>query len=242
MNISKIGRIIGGFCIALFIPLLCYFILKSKGHTGHIKLPGYYGIDTVIAKNSNGKTYSDTQYHIVNELLVTNQINEKVGLNYSLKNKIIVLNFFFTNCHTICPTLTNNMNELRKALKKQDTSMQFVSLSVDPTNDSVSVLRSYAERIKIDHDRWWFCTGNKKDIYNYARKELKLNLPEPSKDSIADFIHPSEIILLDKYRNIRGIYNGLDSAEIIRCANDIPKLFFEKNKYHEKEKSPFNAE
>jgi protein SCO1/2 len=242
MNLSRLGRVIGGLSIALFIPVICYFVLKSKGHTGHISLPKYFNIDTIVDKNVDGKIIKDTQYHIVNDLQLTNQINEKVSINEGIKNKIVILSFFFTNCKTICPKITSNVNELRKALKKIDISMQFVSISVDPENDSVKALRAYAEKLHVDHDKWWFCTGSKKDIYNYARVELELPLQDGNADA-ADFIHPSEIVILDKYRNIRGIYNGLDSAEIIRCANDIPKLMLEKNKYHEpKRRNPLTGE
>lgn len=156
-------------------------------------------------------------------------------LNRDLKGKILVVNFFFTHCQTICPQLSKNMRLLNKAFQKNDTSMRFISISVDPENDSVPVLRAYADRLGVNHDKWFFMSGNKEAIYNYARHELRLPLSEKN-DEAEDFIHPEQFTLLDKYRNLRGYYNGLDSDRVRLCAEDIAYLMVEKNRLHEKKK------
>ena len=124
---------------------------------------------------------------------------------------------------------------LNKAFVKNDSSMRFVSLSVDPRTDSVPRLRRYADRMQANHDKWFFLTGDKAAIYHYARKELYLQLPDGAGDA-DDFIHPEQIVLLDKYRNIRGYYNGLDSEQVRHCAEDITYLMLEKNKLHERKR------
>ncbi len=235
---KKSGRLksflIGGL-FSLFVPLAAYLFLKMKGHDGHIKLPAYYGIDRVDSQLVDGAMRRDTVYHTVGELRLINQIGDTLSLNEDLKGKILVVNFFFTSCQTICPELSKNMNLLNKAFKKNDTSVRFVSISVDPDNDSVPRLRLYADKLNVNHDKWFFLTGDKKSIYDYARKELRLSLTEGDggKD---DFIHPEQFTLLDKYRNIRGYYNGLDSDRVRFCAEDIAYLMVEKNKLHEKKK------
>lgn len=128
-----------------------------------------------------------------------------------------------------------NMKLLNKAFVKNDTSMKFLSISVDPQNDSVPRLRQYANQLHVNHDKWLFLTGNKQSIYDYARNELKLKLV-PGDGGADDFIHPDQFVLIDKYRNIRGYYNGLDSDHVRLCAEDISYLMLEKNKYHEKNK------
>jgi protein SCO1/2 len=125
------------------------------------------------------------------------------------------------------------MKLLNKAFIKNDTSVRFLSISVDPLRDSVSKLRTYADQQHANHDKWFFLTGNKKAIYQYARKELFLDLVDGD-GGVDDFIHPEQFILLDKYRNIRGYYNGLDSDKVRLCAEDITYLMLEKNKLHEK--------
>ncbi len=233
---KKSGRLksifIGGF-FSLFVPVGAYLYLKLNGHDGHVKLPHFYGVDKVDSHAVDGKMIYDTLYHTVNELSLINQLGDTVFVNETLKGKILVINFFFTSCSTICPQLTKNMKLLNKAFIKNDSSVRFLSISVDPLNDSVPRLRLYADKQYANHDKWFFLTGNKKQIYEYARKELKLELAEGD-GGADDFIHPEKFVLLDKYRNIRGYYDGLDSDKIRVCAEDITYLMLEKNKLHEK--------
>jgi protein SCO1/2 len=51
-----------------------------------------------------------------------------------------------------------------------DSIVQFISISIDPEHDSVPQLRKFADRYTHNHDSWWFVTGNKKDIYDFALK------------------------------------------------------------------------
>jgi protein SCO1 len=221
-----------GGLFSLFVPLGAYFYLKIGGHTGHVKLPNFYGIDRVEKKQKDGKSFLDTIYHEVAEVKLVNQLGDSVSLNQDLKGKILIINFFFTHCQTICPTLTSNMKLLNKAFKKNDSSIQFLSITVDPELDDIATLRLFANKQNPNHDKWFFLTGSKKIIYDYARHELKLKLADGSGDK-NDFIHPDEFVLVDKYRNIRGYYNGLDSDNVRHCAEDASYLMIEKNKLHE---------
>jgi protein SCO1/2 len=232
------GRIksilIGGFFSA-FVPLGAYLFLRMNGHDGHITLPKVYGYDRIDSVLTDGKMRYDTTWHTCNDLQLISQLGDTVRLNETFAGKILVVNFFFTSCQTVCPIQTKNMKLMNKAFKKNDTSIRFISITVDPLNDSVPVMRAYANRQEPNHDKWIFGTGSKEAIYNYARNDLKLNLPV--NDSLEnDFIHPEQFVLIDKYRNIRGYYNGLDSNDIRRCAEDIAYLMVEKNRLHEKRK------
>ena len=230
---NRIKSFIIGGMFSLFIPLAAYLYLRFSGHDGHIPLPKFYGVDRIDSSLKDGKMAYDTVFHTVNELSLINHLGQPVQLNQDLKGKILVINFFFTSCQTICPNLTKNMKLLNKAFKKNDTSIRFISITVNPEVDSVPMLREYADRIGINHDKWYFATGNKADIYQYARQELQLDLPQGNGDQ-ADFIHPEQFVLIDKYRNIRGYYNGLDSDKVRLCAEDIAMLMVEKNRFHEK--------
>lgn len=232
------GRIksilIGGFFSA-FVPLGAYLFLRLNGHNGHIALPKVYGVDRVDSVLADGKMRYDTTWHTCNDLQLISQLGDTVRLNETFAGKILVVNFFFTSCQTVCPIQTKNMKLMNKAFKKNDTSIRFISITVDPLNDSVPVMRAYANRQEPNHDKWIFGTGSKEAIYHYARKDLMLELP--ANDNLEnDFIHPEQFVLIDKYRNIRGYYNGLDSNDIRRCAEDIAYLMVEKNRLHEKRK------
>lgn len=114
--------------------------------------------------------------------------------------------------------------------KKLDSSIvQFISFSVDPEHDSVPVLKAYADRMRVNHDNWWMLTGNRKAIYDFAFNELKVD--KFSEEPVTpDFVHTSRFVLLDKFYKVRGYYNGLDSASMLKLSRDIGLLLLEKDK------------
>ena len=191
-------------------------------------MPGrYFTPDTVMVKENNGKTVTDTIWHKVKNIEFTNQLGKKVSL-YDLHGKIVVINFFFTRCPGICPGLTRSMKRLQDSFLKNDSIVQFISISVDPEHDSVPQLRKFADRYNANHDSWWFVTGNKKDIYDFALNELKANLADTEVDSA--FIHTENFFLLDSSHIVRGWYNGFDTVKQAKLVRDIPLLMLEKDK------------
>lgn len=198
-------------------------------------MPPRYFADSVINKVVNGKSITDTVWHRVVNIRLTNQLGQQVSLD-DLKGKIIIADFFFTRCPSICPVLTSNMKELQDALKMKDRRkmidsdfVQFLSFSVDPERDSVSVLKKYADKYRVNHDSWWLLTGSKKDIYDFALNELKLGLQDGGTVD-SNFIHTGKFILLDKERVVRGYYDGLDTTSLSKLAEDLTLLMLEKDR------------
>ena len=198
-------------------------------------MPPRYYADSVVEKIVNGKSTTDTVWHQIANISLTNQLGDKVSLD-DLKGKVIIADFFFTRCPSICPTLTRNMKELQDALKmknprrKIDSAfVQFLSFSVDPERDSVPVLKKYADRYGVNHDTWWFLTGPKKDIYDFALNELKLGLQDGGTVD-SNFIHTGKFVMLDKERIVRGYYDGLDSTSLSKLAEDLTLLLLEKDR------------
>lgn len=223
-----------GLLVALGVPITCYLWLKSASETA-VVMPRHYLLDTVINKVENGKSITDTVWHTTKNITLRNQLGDSVSL-YDPQGKIIVADFFFTSCRSICPRLTRNMATLQQSFKKGgnvrnkiDTSIvQFMSFTVDPENDSVPVLKKYADRFGVIHDNWWFLTGNKKDIYRFAFEELKVD--QFSEEPVSpDFVHTSRFVLIDRAYKVRGYYNGLDSSEMKKLARDIGLLMLEKD-------------
>ena len=99
-----------------------------------------------------------------------------------------------------------------------------LSHSVNPNNDSVSVLKQYAKDQKVDIKRWKLLTGEKNEIYDLGRRYYFVEEDEGfvKKDDV--FLHTENFILLDKERHIRGIYNGLDPNSIRNLIADIKML------------------
>ncbi len=224
-----------GLVIALLIPVLCYLWLKSASENA-VTMPRHYLLDTVIESVVNGKQKDDSIWHTTKDIRLVNQLGDTVNL-YDQKGKIIILDFFFTSCGSICPKLTNNMSNLQRSFsiggdkrKKVDTSIvQFISISVDPDRDSVPVLNEYANKMGVLSDNWWLMTGNRDSIYKFAFEEMKVD--KFSQEPInPDFVHTSRFILIDKKMKVRGYYNGLDSTSLMKLAKDVGYVMLEKDK------------
>jgi protein SCO1/2 len=223
--------------IALLIPLALFRIL-TKASERAIDMPRRFYPDTVITRMQDGKQLTDTVWHAVNDIRLTNQLGHAVSLLDDTRGKVIVADFFFTRCPSICPYLTANMRKLQDALLTKDrfkelnpAFVQFVSFSVDPERDSVPVLKAYGDKFGVDPDVWWLLTGPKKEIYDYALNELKMGLVD-GEGVDSNFIHTQKMVLLDKEHVVRGYYNGLDSVDLAKLANDIVFIMLEKDKHY----------
>ena len=221
-------------CIVALLPVVSYLIVKSASDDA-VVMPRHYFPDSVINKIVDGKTVTDTVWHRLDNISLINQLGDTVFLD-DINGSIIIADFFFTRCPSICPTLTKNMKELQDAMKMKDyrrkidsSYVRFISFSVDPERDSVAALKRYADKYAVNHDTWWFLTGDKKKIYDYALNELKLGLQDGNGVD-TNFIHTEKFVLIDKNRIVRGYYNGLDSASMSKLAEDLTLLMLEKDK------------
>jgi protein SCO1/2 len=213
--------------LAIIMPLAGYFVVKYYSKEA-VHMPGrYFAPDSVVVSEKNGKTVTDTIWHKVKNIEFTNQLGKKVSLN-DLKRKVLVIDFFFTRCPSICPGLARNMKRLQDSFVKNDSIVQFISISVDPAHDSVPQLRKFADRFNANHDTWWFVTGDKKEIYDFAFNELKASVTDSEVDTA--FLHTENFFLLDSNRIVRGWYNGFDTGKQAQLVRDIPLLMLEKDK------------
>jgi len=211
---SKSTLIFLFFFALIFIPIL-YFLVKPKS-----KLPVYNPVDV------NPRLVDDSVKHInkdhkVADFVLTNQ-NGKTITEDNFEDKIYVADFFFTRCQTICPVMAVNMAELQEYFKN-DEEIKFLSHSVTPIMDSVPTLRAYATKKGAIDGKWEITTGDKKHIYDLARKSYFAVLDEGDGGD-QDFIHTEQFILIDKKKQIRGFYDGTDKNEMKRIIKDIEIL------------------
>jgi protein SCO1/2 len=221
--------------LAVLIPLLGYMLVKTASDKA-TEMPNHYLPDSIISTVKDGRMTTDTIWHKVADIRLINQLGDTVNL-YDIKGKIIVADFFFTSCAYICPKLTQNMAKLQRSFLKggdpmnpPDSSIvQFVSFTIDPERDSVAKLKLYADKFGANHDSWWFLTGSKDSIYNFIFQELKVDKYDSEGPIDPNFAHTQRFVLIDKDFNVRGFYNGLDSAALDKLAKDIGLLMLEKS-------------
>jgi protein SCO1/2 len=221
-------------CIVALLPIVSYLIVKTASDDA-VKMPAHYLPDTVINKVVDGKIISDTVWHKVKNISLVNQLGDTVSLD-DINGSIIIADYFFTRCPSICPTLTKHMKELQDAMRMKDSRrridssyVRFISFTVDPERDSSPVLKKYADKYAVNHDTWWFLTGDRNKIYDYALNELKIGLQD-GEGVDSNFIHTQKFVLIDKYRNVRGYYDGLDTTAMSKLAEDLTLLMLEKDK------------
>ena len=159
--------------------------------------------------------------HTISDFELINQ-NGEIITNDNYKDKIYVADFFFTRCQTICIAMAYNMSELQEFYKK-DNDIMFLSHSVTPTIDSISVLREYADRKGVIDSKWNVTTGSKKHIYELARKSYFAVL-EGGDGGENDFIHTEQFVLIDKERRIRGFYDGTEKEDMVKLKKDVALL------------------
>jgi protein SCO1/2 len=209
------------------LPIASYLYVSSLSKDA-IKMPRRYFYDTVMVKMEKGKKVNDTVWHKVRPFKLKNQFGKEVGLE-DWGGKIIIADFFFTSCPSICPKLTRNMKKLQTAFKKTDSLVRFVSFTVDPVRDTVQALKAYGDKFGIDHDTWFMLTGDRKELYDIALNEFKASIASNGNIDTG-FIHTDRFFLLDKDRVVRGWYSGLDSVNLDKLIKDVVLLNMERDK------------
>jgi protein SCO1/2 len=161
------------------------------------------------------------KYHTIADFSLVNQ-NGEIITQEDYKDKIYVADFFFTTCPTICPIMTKNMAAIQKVILDDDETL-LLSHSVTPVIDSVPQLKKYALEKGVVDSKWNLVTGDKKQIYELARKSY-LAVKTDGDGGPYDMIHTENFILVDKERRIRGFYDGTNPEEIVKLLQDLKIL------------------
>ncbi|GFZ83088.1 SCO family protein [Aquaticitalea lipolytica] len=162
-----------------------------------------------------------SKYHKIANFSLINQNGKTITQN-DYKDKIYVADFFFTTCQTICPIMTDHMVKIQKEILN-DKEVMLLSHSVTPKIDSVAQLKRYAIEKGVNDTKWNLVTGDKKQIYELARKSYLAVKTDGNGDEY-DMIHTENFMLIDKKRQIRGYYDGTKPEDIERLLNDIKIL------------------
>ena len=161
------------------------------------------------------------KYHKIADFKLINQNGKTITQN-DYKNKIYVADFFFTTCQTICPIMTAHMIQIQKEIMN-DNEVMLLSHSVTPEIDSVEQLKRYALKKGVNDIKWNLVTGDKKQIYELARKSY-LAVKTLGNGDAFDMIHTENFMLVDKKKQIRGFYDGTNPEDIERLLDDIKIL------------------
>ena len=155
----------------------------------------------------------------------------KTITNHDLAGKIWVASFIYTTCPGPCPFVTAGMAKIQAAVAN-DPQVQLVSFTVDPGTDTPEVLAKYADIYHADANRWWFLTGNEKQMYdlilNGFHVAVEDNTGKPPQDGQYKVTHSTYLALVDGEGTVRGYYDGNGDAGRPKLLGDIQQLEKEK--------------
>lgn len=166
-----------------------------------------------------------TKQHRIGDFYLTNQ-DGQLKTTADWKDNIVIADFFFTHCPSICPKMTKSLKRIQEAFKT-DTEIIISSFTVDPERDSSAQLKKYARQYNLDTRNWNLLTGDKKEIYKLARNSFMI-VATDGDGGPEDFIHSENLVLVDKQKRIRGYYDGTSNTEVNQLISDIKKLQYEK--------------
>lgn len=205
--------------LSAIIISIIYSILKPN------KTLPIYEPDMVNTTLVDSTVQHIRKYHKIADFRLINQ-NGKIITQKDYKDKIYVADFFFTTCQTICPIMTDHMKQIQDRVIN-DPEVLLLSHSVTPKIDSVARLKKYALKKGVNDTKWNLVTGDKKHIYDLARKSY-LAAKSDGDGGPYDMVHTENFILVDKKKRIRGFYDGTNPKDIDKLIEDITILKNEK--------------
>jgi protein SCO1/2 len=199
------------FYTAFFIVLIgvFYFLLSFTKGFFEVKLPMMSYVQNFSFTDQNDQTVTE----------------------HNFDGKVYVTEYFFTTCKGICPKMNANMKGVFEKFKDQK-DFAILSHSSMPETDSVPLLKAYEQKMIGANPhyaaKWYFVTGNKDSLYKMARQSYLLDNEKNNSENIEEaFIHTQFFALVDKRKNVRGIYDGLKKDEINRMEKDVATLLKE---------------
>lgn len=140
--------------------------------------------------------------------------NGKMVTSDDLRGEVWVASFFFSNCPGICLKLNQTIADLQKEMP--DADVRYVSITVDPDNDTPERLQEYAERFQADPQRWLFLTGPMSKIKDVAEKSFQVSADKS--------VHSDRLIVVDRNGQMRGSFRSGEPAQVLALKQKLEQL------------------
>ncbi len=209
----------------LFIYLLLLFSCQENNQRT-LPILGHYDISY---RQHNGKTITDTIYKRIPDFTFFNE-DSTVVTNKNYAGKVWISEFFFANCRSICPIMNTQLKNVEKALGKYNKDIQYLSFTIDPTNDTPSKLKVHKTKLGIHNPNWAFLTGNEAFTHQLGIEHF-LIFAGREEEAQGGYAHSGAFTLVDKKGYVRGVYEvvqpdlSVNKKEFQRLINDVKTLF-----------------
>lgn len=208
--------------ILLLVPILIFIFVSVFG-THHFSLKTYYPrLDDVgnVVYNAAG----DTVFQQVPYFKLVSQEGTTVTQE-DLNNTIYVVNMFNTACQDTCQSIFSELLRVNEVFAN-NPQVKLVSITTMPSIDNVNVLKDFAVSKGLNNQKWLLLTGEDQEIYTLVdegfHRPITLGEEQPH--------YSHDVMLVDKERQIRGVYNGSDRVDIDRLVTEIKVLLDEYSK------------
>ena len=163
--------------------------------------------------------------------VLINQNEEKVPTE-EFWGAVLVVNFIFTSCPDSCPLLTSQMAKIQSMIEDPRYSdVKLLSITVDPSTDTASVLKHYAEKYNANFNRWSFLTGSVSEVQKVVSDGFKISMQKQGasddaiKDvTIMDLTHGEQFVVVDKNGDIRAYRSAATPQDLDRILSVLDKL------------------
>jgi protein SCO1/2 len=208
----------------ILLLVTAVFCACGSQNSQNVQMLPILGARKPIEKNVNGKTIVDTIYKKIPPFRLVNQDGSVVS-NYDFDGKIYVADFFFTSCPDICPVIQRNMLKLYQKYRN-NRQVRLLSYTIDPDHDTSSKLKWYAKKLGVEDSQWEFLRGSKQVIFSLAKNDYMVSIDDDTKGP-GGFAHEGYLVLVDKEKRMRGVYDGTNEQEINKLMKDMDILLAE---------------
>lgn len=213
---------------AASLALLCCLTFvgctDKKASERSNSLPYFGEFDIELTTGADGTAEADTTYYPIPKFSFLNQDSLWITQK-DYEGHITLVDFFFTDCPSICPVMSAQMARLQTkfSLEHPELPIRFLSFSVKPETDTPDKLKRYATGIGADLSRWNFLTGKPQDIYDLAQEGFLLTA-FPSDTAAGGIFHTDKVTLLDRTLRMRGYYDGTSTKSMDQLFTDAITL------------------
>ena len=193
------------------------------------RLP-YLGNYDLSYKKVDGQTLTDTIYQRIPAFTFFNE--DSVVVNHqTYAGKVWISEFFFASCPSICPIMNTQLKNVAKSLAAYQGHIQYLSFTIDPTNDTPSKLKAHKKQLGITSTNWAFLTGNESFTHQLGIEHF-LIFAGREEDALGGYAHSGAFTLVDKKGYVRGVYEvvkpdlSVNKKEFERLIKDTKTLFF----------------
>lgn len=199
--------------ILLLVPILIFIFISVFG-THHFSLKTYYP----KLDDAGGVVYNaagDTVFQQMPFFELKSTAGESITQT-DLDSNLYVASYFSLPCADSCQKVFSQLVRVQEVFAN-NPELKIVSIAVNASPDTLQVLEGLSQKFSVKDKSWYLLSGDEAAIQNATK------IP-------GDSITSQKLLLVDKQKHIRGVYDGTDTEDVDRLILEINVLLDEYSK------------